>query len=551
MKSGSTLNAELAAPPAPPTAPGARWPAADLLQLAGALALGACALLPVGYLLVAALPILFDGGWLLHFASTSLPHQARMSLWVALEASAVAFAVGAVPAVVVSRHEFPGRRVVTALALLPLLFAPYVTAGLWTVRYSATFLESWHALAIQHGLTCSPYLFVVFRIAAARVPTAFAELAASLGLGPWQRLWRVHAPAYSVPAAAGLMIVFAQAVGDYAAAERLGIDTLSVGVHNLWLASQSSAVAAIVSVVMIVPSVLLVAVAAWASTAIMSQNPVAPAAAAASRKPLARPWAWALLAYSGLWSLVSFWVPEALVIDWTVQRWKRTNFAAIPGDMLNAAGTSLCTALLVGLVCAATALLLRSGGRSRLAERMPWLFLANYFLPSLVLALAFVMMSRDGAVLAQWLGPLRDTRLLVVVTEALRYLPFAMLPMLDALRRTPPAGIELARAFGAGALRARWVAFAGHVVPALVLGCALVFMESVKELDLSLMLQPFGYSSPALKIYAFSRHQNMDRAAVWVLISQALMLLPLLVLWWRIDQLGTVPRGPVAKPAGA
>jgi ABC-type Fe3+ transport system permease subunit len=67
-------------------------------------------------------------------------------------------------------------------------------------------------------------------------------------------------------------------------------------------------------------------------------------------------------------------------------------------------------------------------------------------------------------------------------------------------------------------------------------------MESVKELDLSLTLQPFGYSSLALKIYAFSRNQNMDRAAVWVLITQGLMLLPLLLLYWRLDKLGSGPR---------
>ena len=37
-------------------------------------------------------------------------------------------------------------------------------------------------------------------------------------------------------------------------------------------------------------------------------------------------------------------------------RWERTRFAAIPGDMLNAALTSLSTALVVGAVCALTAL---------------------------------------------------------------------------------------------------------------------------------------------------------------------------------------------------
>ena len=153
------------------------------------------------------------------------------------------------------------------------------------------------------------------------------------------------------------------------------------------------------------------------------------------------------------------------------------------------------------------------------------------------------MMSRDGSALASWLGGARDSRALIVVAEALRFLPFAMLPLLDALRRTPPAMVETARAFGASPLRAGWVAFAGHVRPALLLGCALVFMESVKELDLSLMLQPFGYSSPALKIYAFSRNQNMDRAAVWVLIGQALMAAPIALLWWRMGRMETLHRG--------
>ena len=366
-----------------------------------------------------------------------------------------------------------------------------------------------------------------------------------------QRLLRVHLPAYAVPAAAGLMIVFALAIGDYATAERLGIDTLSVGVHNLWLASQSSAVAATVSVVMIVPSVALVAVAAWASTRVVIQNPVAPALAAASRKPMPRPAAWVLLAWSVLCSLPGFWIPEVITLRWAWRLWDRTRFAAIPGDMLNAAGTSLCTALLVAAVCALTALLLRSGGRSSLAERVPWLFLSNYFLPSLVLALAFVVMSRDGSLGAQWLGPMRDSRLLIVLSEALRFLPFAMLPVLDALHRTPQATIEAARVFGMGPVRARITAFAGHLWPALLLGCALVFMESLKELDMSLMLQPFGYSSPALKIYAFSRHQNMDRAAVWVLITQALLLLPLLLCGWRVSQLGGGRPGNSHRQAGA
>ena len=388
------------------------------------------------------------------------------------------------------------------------------------------------------GLCAAPYLFILWRIAASRIPSSLGELASALGHGLWSRVVRVHAPSYAVPVAASLMIVFALSLGDYAAAERLGIETLSVGIHTLWFASQSSSVAAIVSFVLIVPTVALVLAAAWASTSIISQNPIPPAAAGATRKPLSAGATSALLAWCGVWALPGFFIPEAITLRWAWLNWHRTRFADIPGDILNSALTALSTVVVVFGVCALVALVMRSGARSRWSERMPWLFLSNFFLPSLVLALAFVMMSRDGSLVAELLGPLRDSRLLIVASESLRFLPFALLPALDALRRTPPAMIELARAFGAGPVRARATAFAGHLAPALVAGCALVFIEAVKELDLSLTLQPFGYSSLALKIYAFSRFQNMDRAAAWVLLTQALIVLPFLLLLWRLHRLG-------------
>ena len=299
-------------------------------RLALAAALAALAALPAGYLLASALPVLGEGGWLAHLASTTLPRQAANSLRIAIEASLVAFAVGALPAIVVARFDFPGRGLVSVLALLPLLFAPWVTASTWTVAFSADFFSSRLALSIQHGLATAPYLFVVFRIAASRVPRAFGEAAAALGHDAGSRLLRVHLPLYAVPIAAGLMIVFAQSVGDYAASSLLGVQTLSLGLGNLWLASQRWDVAAIGSTLLIVPALLLVAAAAWASTSLMSRNPVPPAAAAVSRRPLSRPAAAALLAWSIGWSLPGFVVPELLTLRWAWSRWDPSRMASLP-----------------------------------------------------------------------------------------------------------------------------------------------------------------------------------------------------------------------------
>ena len=397
--------------------------------------------------------MLFDGGWLAHFASTSLPHQARTSLSVALEAAVVAFAVGAVPAVAVSRFEFRGRRLVSVLALLPLLFAPLRHGRHLDGDVLVGVLRE--PARAGHPARADLRALRVHRLPGGRRahPERVRRTGGRAGPRPLAALLRVHLPAYAVPAAAGLMIVFAQAIGDYAAAERLGIDTLSVGMHNLWLASQSSSVAAIVSVVMIVPSVLLVGVAAWASTSIISQNPMPPGVGRGMSQAAGQARGLGLLAWSMLCSLPALLDPRgahgalglAQVGAYALCRHSRRHAQRgrhVAGHHAGGGGG-------VRADGAAAAL-----GRALAPGRARALAVPEQLLPALAGAGAGLRDDepRRLAGRAGWLGSMRDSRLLIVVSEALRFMPFAMLPVLDALRRTPMATIEAARAFGAGPL---------------------------------------------------------------------------------------------------
>ncbi len=476
--------------------------------------------------------------WLAHFLRSGLLQQFSTTLAVALEALLLALLAGALPALLLGGRQFAGRALVAPLLLLPLLFAPHITVQLWSTGFSADVFQGRHALALQQGLAATPYVFLIFRIAAARLPAAYTELAAALGLGPWQRRLQVQLPLLAVPLAASSLIVLAQVMGDYAAAARLGLPTLSVGIHTLWLGTQSSLVAALCCSLLILPTLAMVLLGAWAATRVISQNAGAEAAAAARRRPLSNSGTAALLLWVLAVSTAGFWAPLVMTLRGLQQSGGRGRWDSLPADAANALLTAGGTLLMAALLALALLALLRVGARSAWLERLPWLFLVNFFLPSLVLALAFVMMSRDGSLGAALLGEARDTRLLINAAEALRFLPLLLLPLLDALRRTPPTQIELARALGQPRWRARATAFAGQVLPALGLGLALIFIESLKSLDLSLTLQPFGYSAPALKAYAFAREQVMDRAAGWVLLGLVLMLPAWAWLCWQAHRLG-------------
>ena len=497
------------------------------------LALAGLALLPAGVLLLAGASAA-SGDWLSHLAGTSLPAQVLTSLQVATVAALVAFAAGAVPAVAVARHAFPGRGLVATLALSPLLLSPSVAVSVWSVVFSDDAISSRQALGAALGLACGPYVFIVFLVAALRQPASLDEMAAACGLGRWQRWWRLALPSYAVPTAASGLIVWAQTLGDYAAAERLGVQTLSQGLHAAWFATQRADLAAELALGLLVPAAVLVVLAARAASSIITQAPLAAAAAGVVRhRRLARVPTALLLIWSLACALPGFVIPEVVLLRWAWLHGHRARLAQLPGDTASTLLTAVAVVAVVLGLCVAVALSQRPGGRGTAAAWTPWLFLLNLFLPTLVLALAFVLLSRDGSLLAAALGDARDTRVLVVAATALRLLPFALLPTLDALRRTPPGLVEMARACGAGPLRARLQVFRGCLAPALGLGCALVFVECVKELDLALTLQPFGYGALALKVYAFSRNQNLDRAAFWVLAGQACMVLPLAALAWR------------------
>ena len=117
--------------------------------------------------------LLSEGGWLAHFASNGLPHQARANMGGA-GSRCGSVCGGCGPGDAVARFDFPGRGLVTVLAL-PLLL-PYVTAGTWTVSSRGP-----SSRAGMRWPSSSGWLFLVFivfpwlpralrsRIAAARV----------------------------------------------------------------------------------------------------------------------------------------------------------------------------------------------------------------------------------------------------------------------------------------------------------------------------------------------------------------------------------------------
>lgn len=461
----------------------------------------------------------FSPEWWAHLTSTVLPGYLADSLLVTGGATLVALILGAPPAWLTFRYTFTGRAWCVFSQMLALTMPAYVAAGLYMEAFTADFFYSRWALVMELGAAAAPLVFMFLRLALGRLPANLFETAASLGVGPVARFWRVGLPLLAMPLIAAACLVAAESLGEFGASSRLGIATLSVGLHEQWHALQRPELATMLALILFLLATLL-------ATPVIRLGLRGQRAHHASSLQSLQPMSVPPLGALGihivclLVALPGFWGPMALAAGWARERLHRTNLNPLFHD----AGTSLVTALACVALCLILAVafsyLLETGERVRRADRSIWLVVVNYLTPPLVLALA-------------WLASGLTGHGVVILAIAVKLLPLLLLPLADALGRLPAAQGETARGLGCSRGQVLRRVLLPQLVPVLAGGALLVFVLAATELTLALTLQPFGYSALSLRIFAYAGIQMTQSASVWVVCLCLLCLYPI----WRLSRL--------------
>ncbi|HSH21734.1 MAG TPA: ABC transporter permease subunit, partial [Candidatus Caenarcaniphilales bacterium] len=130
-----------------------------------------------------------------------------------------------------------------------------------------------------------------------------------------------------------------------------------------------------------------------------------------------------------------------------------------------------------------------------------------YAVPGIVLALAFVFFVLNVTPF------LYQTLLVLVLAYAVRFLPQAVGPTRTALYQVSPRLVEVARTLGETPATAFRRITLPLLRPGLVAGMALVFLTTVKELPMTLLLGPTGFQTLATSIWSAATEGLYARAA--------------------------------------
>jgi len=155
----------------------------------------------------------------------------RLSLLTASLATALSLLLGVPLAWVLARVPFAGRRVVRALVTLPLVLPPVVggvalllvfgrrgfVGGWLDTAFGITLPFSTAAVVLAEAFVAMPFLVLSVEGALRGADARYEEVAATLGASRWVAFRRVTLPLVAPGIAAGAVLCWARALGEFGA----------------------------------------------------------------------------------------------------------------------------------------------------------------------------------------------------------------------------------------------------------------------------------------------------------------------------------------------
>lgn len=194
----------------------------------------AVAVVTIGFLTLPLVGLLVKAPWGSLWPDLTSPvamAALRLSLICSLSATGLSLVLGLPLAWVLARTEFPGRSLVRALTILPMVLPPVVGGvALLLVFGRAGFLGrplfdwfgvqltfSTAGVVLAETFVAMPFLIITVEAALRSLDGRYEEAAATLGAGRWTVFRQITLPLISSSLVAGTALTWARALGEFGA----------------------------------------------------------------------------------------------------------------------------------------------------------------------------------------------------------------------------------------------------------------------------------------------------------------------------------------------
>ena len=415
------------------------------------------------------------------------------------------------------RSDLPGARLWSGLAVAPLAVPAFVHGYAWVTV--APGLHGLPAAIMVSVIAYFAFLYLPIAAALRRLDPRLEDIAASLGLTPWQVFSRVVLPQLRFAICGGSLLIGLHLLAEYGLYGMIRFDTFTTAIIDQFQSAYNGPAANMLAGVLVLCCFALLVLEATAR----GEERYASVGAGVARSPqLCRLGRQMLpcLAVPALTTMLTLGVPLA-----TLGRWLRAG--GIEVWRLDEIGAALGQTLLLAVVGGALTTLaaipmawLSIRAPSRLQRALEG---CNYIvgaLPGVVIALALVTVTVRVAL------PIYQTIVTIIIAYVLMFLPRAMLSLRASIAQAPVELEHAAGSLGRSPARTLWSVTFRLAAPGAASGMALVSLGITNELAATQMLAPNGTQTLATAFWSYSGEIDYAAAAPYALIM-VLLSLPL------------------------
>ncbi len=461
------------------------------------------------------------------------------SLFLVITCSILVLILGVSSAWFVARFEFPFRKQMEWLLILPLAIPSYIVAytyaGIFDYggtldlifrRLDLEFIRidiiNKSGLAFILGISLFPYVYVSARAFFINQANNLLEASTMLGVGEVKTFFKLMLPLARPAIIAGLILVLMEVLNDYGAAKYYGVNTFTTGIFRSWFSLEEPETAVYLSALLIVIVFALILFEKWqrknirVSSSKSNNHRI-------HRKKGSKGMQISILGIVLIPVALGFFIPVLQLVYWgflTAEKVFDINFLMLS---LQSFGIAILSALITVFFAV---LLIYFAKWSILSffRNIAKMGILGYAIPGAVIAIGIMI---PTLAFDKWLINFLDswfnintgllingTLVALVYAYSVRFLAVAYNPIESTSLKVHNTIPDSSKVLGVGNLKTFFKIEFPLIKAGIFSALILVFIDVLKELPLTLILKPFHINTLAVKAYQYASDEMVMEAAI-------------------------------------
>ena len=492
----------------------------------------------------------------MHLFDTKLSIYLYNTFFLIFGVGILSIIIGVSCAWIVAKHKFFLSNFVEWALLLPAAIPAYIVAYCYTdfleyggiIQTSLREIFNWQSskeyffpeirsmggaiLILSFALY--PYIYFITKVAFSSTPKNLFNVAKIHGKS--QFLY-VALPLARPAMIAGLSLVLMETISDFGTVEFLAVETVTLGIFNLWLGMNNFSAASQLSFFAVTFIVVLLGIELSARKNQKFNNPQA-SGFDKKIEEISLIKSLILFFICLLPILIGFLIPVLILINLSMQSFNQNDFYSFFEIALNSISVSFFGAFLTILFSFIIVVAVKYHG-SKNFTFLATLAGSGYAFPGVILALAttfflsFVQNNMNDLFIyfnLDWNLTLIGTFTALLYTYICRFNAIGVGYINSGIQRVSPNLLEAARLQGVSFEKSLFKIIFPIIRPSILTGFLIVFVDIFKELPVTLLLRPFNFETLATYVYQYAKEEMLEQCALAALLITLIGTIPVFIL---------------------